>query len=55
MNPELKNPWKAAGTALAIIGGIMMLSMILYNVKTWITLLGFILWLAGIVILIVKG
>lgn len=52
MNPELKNPMYAAGTILAGVGGLMMMTILL-GLPDWVCIAGFILWAIGIAILIV--
>lgn len=54
MNPKLKDPITAAGAALAIIGGVMMLAL-LFSVPDAIPITGIILWAIGIGILITRS
>lgn len=54
MNPELKDPVNATGTALAIIGGCMIFSLLVYEqTPEAIPIIGFILWVIGMIILFV--
>ena len=54
MNPKLKDPITAAGAALAIIGGVMMLAL-LFSVPDAIPITGIILWVIVIGILITRS
>ena len=54
MNPELRHPANAAGAALAIIGGVMMLAL-LFSVPDTIPITGIILWAIGIGLLVIHA
>ena len=56
MNPELKDPINAAGTAIAIIGGILMFCLLLFDKGSdAIPIIGFILWAIGVLILAIHS
>ena len=51
MNTKLKTPANAIVAALAVIGGIMMLSFLVCSGPDRIPVVGFILWTVGIAVL----
>ena len=56
MNPELKDPINAAGAALAIIGGVLMFCLLVFDhTPTVIPIMGFILWGIGVLILAIHS
>ncbi len=54
MKPELKDPVNVAGAAFAVVGSIMMFS-ILFEAPEVIAFIGLILWAIGILILAIHS